>query len=61
MYDAIKAADPDNKLVAILQLDTLAKFAESDNSTIVVPYESAGLMGAAQILKGVLGNGAEAS
>ena len=59
--DAIKAADPDNKLVAILQLDTLAKFAESDNSTIVVPYESAGLMGAAQILKGVLGNGAEAS
>ena len=61
VYDAIKAADPDNKLVAILQLDTLAKFAESDNSTIVVPYESAGLMGAAQILKGVLGNGAEAS
>jgi regulator of protease activity HflC (stomatin/prohibitin superfamily) len=56
VYEAIKAAEPDNKLVAILQLDTLSKFAESDNSTIVVPYESAGLMGAAQVLKGVLGD-----
>ena len=56
VYDAIKAADPDNKLVAILQLDTLSKFAESENSTIVVPYESAGLMGAAQVLKSVLGD-----
>jgi regulator of protease activity HflC (stomatin/prohibitin superfamily) len=61
VYQAIKTADPDNKLVAILQLDTLSKFAESDSSTIVVPYESVGLMGAAQILKGVLGDGAAAS
>jgi regulator of protease activity HflC (stomatin/prohibitin superfamily) len=61
VYEAIKAADPDNKLVAILQLDTLAKFAESDNSTIVVPYESVGLMGAAQVLKGVLSDGASSS
>jgi regulator of protease activity HflC (stomatin/prohibitin superfamily) len=57
VYEAIKAADPDDKLVAILQLDTLSKFAESENSTIVVPYESVGLMGAAHVLKGVLGNG----
>jgi regulator of protease activity HflC (stomatin/prohibitin superfamily) len=61
VYNAIKAADPDNKLVAILQLDTLAKFADSDNSTIVVPYESAGLMGAAQVLRGVLADGAAKS
>ncbi|MEY2434650.1 MAG: hypothetical protein QOC92_4375 [Acidimicrobiaceae bacterium] len=61
VYEAIKAADPDNKLVAILQLDTLSKFAESENSTIVVPYESVGLMGAAQVLKGVLGDGAGSS
>src|SRR5205814_6059404 len=54
VYEAIKAAQPDDKLVAILQLDTLSKFAESENSKIVVPYESAGLMGAAQVLKGVL-------
>ncbi len=40
--------------MAILQLDTLAKFAESDNAKIVVPYESAGLMGAAAALRGVL-------
>ena len=54
VYRSIKAADPDNTLVAILQLDTLAKFADSDNSKIVVPYESAGLLGAAHALRGVL-------
>lgn len=61
VYEAIKAANPDNKLVAILQLDTLSKFAESENATIVVPYESAGLMGATQMLKGVLRDGASRS
>ena len=54
VYGAIKAAHPDPTLVAILQLDALAKFADSENSTIVVPYESAGLLGAAQALRGVL-------
>jgi regulator of protease activity HflC (stomatin/prohibitin superfamily) len=58
VYGAIKAADPDNTIVAILQLDTLAKFAESDNSKIVIPFESAGLMGAAQALRSVM-NGSE--
>jgi regulator of protease activity HflC (stomatin/prohibitin superfamily) len=61
VYEAIKAADPNDKLVAILQLDTLSKFAESDNSTIVVPYESAGLMGAAQVLRGVLSDNGSSS
>jgi regulator of protease activity HflC (stomatin/prohibitin superfamily) len=54
VYSAIKEAGPDSTLVAILQLDTLAKFADSDNSKIVVPYESAALLGAAQTLRGVL-------
>ncbi|HVM64627.1 MAG TPA: SPFH domain-containing protein [Acidimicrobiales bacterium] len=54
VYSAIAGAKPDPTLVAILQLDTLAKFADSDNSTVVVPYESAGLLGAAQALKSVL-------
>jgi regulator of protease activity HflC (stomatin/prohibitin superfamily) len=54
VYGAIKAAGPDQTLVAILQLDTLSKFATSDNSKIVVPYESAGLLGAAQALRAVL-------
>lgn len=54
VYNAIHAADPDPTLVAILQLDTLAKFAESDNAKIVVPFESAALLGAAQALRSVL-------
>lgn len=55
VYNAIKKADPDQALVAILQLETLGKFAESDNAKLVVPYESAGLMGAAEALRGALG------
>ncbi len=54
VYGAIGKADPDSTLVAILQLDALSKFAESDNTTILVPFESAALMGAAQALRGVL-------
>ena len=55
VYSAIAKSKPDPTLVAILQLDTLAKFAESENSTVVVPFESAGLLGAAQALRTVLG------
>lgn len=54
VYDAIKAAGPDSTTLAILQLDTLSKFASSDNTTVLVPFESAALMGAAQALKGLL-------
>ena len=54
IYGAIKAADPDPTLLAILQLDALSKFADSDNTKVVVPYESAALLGAAQALKGIL-------
>jgi regulator of protease activity HflC (stomatin/prohibitin superfamily) len=54
VYQAIRQADPNPSLIAILQLDTLAKFAESDNAKIVVPFESAGLLGAAQALRSVL-------
>jgi regulator of protease activity HflC (stomatin/prohibitin superfamily) len=54
VYGAIHSAAPDQATIAILQLDTLSKFADSDNAKIVVPYESAGLLGAAQTLKAVL-------
>lgn len=54
IYGAIHAGAPDPSLIAILQLETLSKFAESDNAKIVVPYESAGLLGAAQALRSVL-------
>jgi regulator of protease activity HflC (stomatin/prohibitin superfamily) len=61
VYSAIRKGEPDPTLVAILQLDALAKFAESDNAKIVVPFESAGLLGAAQTMRSVLaavpGNG----
>ena len=54
VYTAITQAAPDPTLVSILQLDTLAKFADSDNTTIVVPAESAALLGAAQALRSVI-------
>lgn len=54
VYDAIKAADPNPTLVAILQLDTLSKFAASENTKIVIPAESSALLGAAQALRSVL-------
>jgi regulator of protease activity HflC (stomatin/prohibitin superfamily) len=54
VYNAIHAGNPDPELLAILQLDTLSKFADSDNSKILVPYESMGLLGAAQALRSVL-------
>jgi regulator of protease activity HflC (stomatin/prohibitin superfamily) len=54
VYSAIHAGNPDPQLVAILQLDTLSKFAASPNAKIVVPFETAGLMGAAQALRSVL-------
>ena len=53
VYDAIKTQAPDPTLVAILQLDTLSKFAESGTTTLV-PYDSAGLLGAAQAQRSVL-------
>ena len=56
VYGSIKAAAPDPTLVAILQLDTLTKFAESPNAKLVVPAETSGLLGAAQVLRSVLGD-----
>jgi regulator of protease activity HflC (stomatin/prohibitin superfamily) len=58
VYGAISAANPDPTLVAILQLETLGKFAETGTNTLV-PYESSALLGAAQAIRSVL-NGAPA-
>jgi len=54
VYAAIKAQAPDPTLVAILQLETLAKFAESPNTKLIIPAESAALLGAAQAIKSVM-------
>jgi regulator of protease activity HflC (stomatin/prohibitin superfamily) len=54
VYKAITDANPNSTLVSILQLDTLSKFADSENAKLVVPVETAGLLGAAQALRSVL-------
>jgi len=54
VYAAIKAQAPDPTLVAILQRDTLSKFAASDNSNLIIPAESSALLGAAQALRSVM-------
>jgi regulator of protease activity HflC (stomatin/prohibitin superfamily) len=53
VYTAITEAAPDPTLVAILQLETLGKFADTGTNTLV-PYESAALLGAAQAIRSVL-------
>lgn len=58
VYQSIRAANPDPTLVSILQLETLSKFAESENAKLVVPVETAGLLGAAQALRSVMDQGA---
>jgi regulator of protease activity HflC (stomatin/prohibitin superfamily) len=61
VYSAIKGGAPTPELLAVLQLDTLSKFASSPNAKIMVPYEAAGLMGAAQALKSALDGVPEAN
>src|ERR1041385_5010508 len=60
VYGAIKAGAPTPELLAVLQLDTLSKFAASPNSKVLVPFESAGLLGAAQALRWVVEGAPEA-
>jgi regulator of protease activity HflC (stomatin/prohibitin superfamily) len=54
VYGAIRAAAPDPSVLAVLQLDTLSRFAESPNTKVLVPFESAALLGAVQALRGLL-------
>ena len=54
VYAAIKEQAPDPTLVAILQLDTLSKFAASENTKLIIPAESSALLGAAQALRSVM-------
>jgi len=56
VYGAIQQQAPTPALIAILQLDALAKLSDSYNTKVVVPYESVGLLGAAQTLRSVLEN-----
>ncbi len=56
VYAAIAQQNPSPSLIAILQLDTLAKFAASENTKLIIPAESAALLGAAQAIKSVMSN-----
>jgi regulator of protease activity HflC (stomatin/prohibitin superfamily) len=56
VYAAIQEQNPSPALISILQLDTLGRVVDSENAKIVVPYESVGLLGAAQTLRSVLAN-----
>jgi regulator of protease activity HflC (stomatin/prohibitin superfamily) len=53
-YDAIHAGNVTPELLAVLQLDALGRIAASDNSKLIVPIETAGILGAAQALRSVL-------
>jgi regulator of protease activity HflC (stomatin/prohibitin superfamily) len=55
VYAAIHQGNPTPELLAVLQLDGLKQIATSQNSKLVVPVETAGLLGAAQALRSVLG------
>jgi regulator of protease activity HflC (stomatin/prohibitin superfamily) len=54
VYAAIKENAPTPELLAVLQLDTLSKFAASTNEKIIIPVESSALLGAAQALRSVI-------
>lgn len=54
VYQAIHQGDVTPELLAVLQLQGLEKIAASDNAKLVVPVETAGLLGAAQALRSVL-------
>ena len=54
VYAAIAQQDPSPSLIAILQLDTLSKFAASENTKLIIPAESAALLGAVQAIKSVM-------
>jgi regulator of protease activity HflC (stomatin/prohibitin superfamily) len=60
VYKAIHDGNVTPELLAVLQLDTLGQVANSDNAKLVVPVETAGLLGAAQALRSVLASVPEA-
>ncbi len=60
-YSAIQGQHPSKELIAVLQLDTLGRVASSDNAKIVVPVETAGLLGATSALSSLLGPSASSN
>lgn len=55
IYSAIRQNDPTPEILAILQLEVLSKVAVSENSKLVIPVETAGLLGATSVIKDIMG------
>lgn len=51
VYQAIQQNDPTPEVLAVLQMQTMQQVATSPNAKLVVPIETAGLIGAAQVLR----------
>ncbi len=45
VFNAIKAAQPDDKLIAIRYLDALKEIANGSSSKVFIPYEASGFLG----------------
>ncbi|NUQ37099.1 MAG: SPFH/Band 7/PHB domain protein [Caldilineales bacterium] len=46
VFNAIKTADPDDKLIAIQYLEALKKMADGQSTKVFLPYEASGVLGA---------------
>ena len=54
VYDAIKAADPDEKLVQIKSLEALEEIAKGDANKVFIPFEATSALGSLGAVKEVL-------
>jgi len=46
VFNAIKVAEPDDKLIAIQYLEALKKMADGQSTKVFLPYEASGVLGA---------------
>ena len=46
VFNAIRDAQPDDRLIAVRYLDTLEAIAQGDSNKIFIPYEASGVLGA---------------
>ena len=46
VFNAIRDAQPDDRLIAVRYLDTLEAISQGDSNKIFIPYEASGVLGA---------------
>lgn len=46
VFNAIRDAQPDDRLIAVRYLDTLEAIAQGDSNKVFIPYEASGVLGA---------------